>query len=56
VNAAVHAHGADRAVHVRAIAGEDGATAAEFFRHPLVHDVEVAGNDIERLSRRQEAL
>src|SRR5262252_9612861 len=49
MNAAVHAHGADRAVHVRAIAGEDRASDAEFLRHPLVHDVKVAADDVELL-------
>ena len=49
VDAAVHAHGPDRAVHMGAIAGEDRATDAEFLRHALVDRVEVAGDDVERL-------
>src|SRR5262245_16684950 len=56
VNAAVHAHGADRAVHVRGVAGEDRTATAEFRRHALVHDVEVAADDVEVLARRQEPL
>jgi hypothetical protein len=32
---------------VRGVAGEDGAPAAEFLRHALVHDVEVAADDVE---------
>src|SRR5262245_59961879 len=56
VNAAVHAHGADRAVLVRGVAGEDRAATAEFRRHALVHDVEVAADDVEVLARRQEPL
>src|SRR5262249_54316288 len=51
VHAAVHAHGPDRAVHVRAVAGEDGPADVEFFCHPLVHDIKAAGDDVERLSR-----
>src|SRR5499433_3841391 len=39
MNAAVHPHGADRAVHVRAIAGQHRAPDSEFLRHPRVHDV-----------------
>src|SRR5260370_281747 len=34
MNAAVHANGADRAVHMRVIAGKHGATGPEFFRPP----------------------
>src|SRR5262245_66337888 len=48
MNAAVHAHGADRAVHMRAIAGEDRAPDAEFFSHPHVQAVEVASDDVQR--------
>ena len=56
VNARVHAHGADRAVHMGGIARQDGAADAEFLRHPLVHDVKIAADDVERLAGRQETL
>ena len=52
----VHPHGADRAVHVGGIAGQDRAPDAEFIGDPLVHDVEIAADDIERLAGRQKAL
>ena len=42
VDAGVHAHGADRRVHVRGIAGEDRAPERNFVRDPLVHGVDVA--------------
>src|SRR5258705_63843 len=42
MHAAVHSHGADRAVHMRRVSCEDRASRAELARDPLVHHVEVA--------------
>ena len=41
---------------MRGVAGEDRASGAEFIRDTLMHDVEVAADDVERLAGRQEAL
>src|SRR5215510_13352993 len=56
MNAAVHAHRADRAVHMRGIAGKDGATNAELAGDTLVHGIEIAADDIVVASPRQESL
>src|SRR5579862_842492 len=56
VNAAVHTHGADRAVHVGGIAHQDSAANTEFISDALMHDIKIAGDDFERLAGRQEAL
>src|SRR5262249_19957796 len=37
VNAAVHAHAAERIVDMRGVAGEERPSALERLRHPLVH-------------------
>src|SRR5690349_14819621 len=46
MDAAVHAHAAERIVEVRRIAGEENAAAAVAFGHPLVHRVERAMRDL----------
>ena len=56
VDAAVHAHRADRAVHVGGIAGEDRAAGAELLRDALVHRIEIAADDLEVMAGRNEAL
>src|SRR6266545_3698732 len=56
VDAVVHAQGADRTIHVRAIARQDNASDPERLRHPLVHGVEVRGDDVEVASGGKEAL
>ena len=56
VHAAVHAHGADRRVHMRGVAGEDRAARAELGRDPLVHRVDIAADNLVVLADRQEAL
>ena len=56
MDAAVHAHRADRAVDVGGIAGEDRAPGAERGRHALMHRVENAVDDLVRLGAGQEPL
>ena len=56
VHAAVQPHAADRAVDVGGVAGEHRAAGAEFFRHALMHRVEVAAADLEIVVDAEEAL
>jgi hypothetical protein len=56
VNAAVHAHGADRAVHMRGVASEDCAANAELGGDTLVHCIEIATHDVVAAWLGQESL
>src|SRR6266852_5553993 len=56
VDAAVHSHGPDRAIHMGGVAREDCPADPKLLRHPLMHGVEIAGHDIEVAAGRQEAL
>src|SRR6516162_230231 len=46
VDAAVHAHPAERIVDMRGVAGEKSASALKRFRHPLVHFIEGGMRDL----------
>ena len=56
LDAAVHAHAAERIVDMRCIAGKQHAPVPKAFRHPLVHVIDRAVRNVIRLGPRHNAL
>ena len=56
LDAAVHAHAAERIVDMGGVAGEQHAAVPEALRHPLVHGIDRAVRDLVRLGPRHHAL